>query len=428
MKYMAGLFCVLCLTYTQKLNSQHTLTITEIHYNSDSTRNTGDWFELYNYGSADIDISLFRIRDSSATGLYLVPSGTILGAQQYLVFCSDLSRFDAHYSISNRMGNLGYGLNNKSDGIRIFDASNNLILEVFYTDSLPWPPGADGYGRTLEIINTSLDPSLPENWRTGCVLGSPGTAFTPCTSETLVVSEINYKSSPLHDAGDWFEIRNIGSTSVDIGNFRVRDNKNENMYQIPSNTILAPQASLVVFDNPTKFNNQFPWVTNKTGPFFFNLSGGGDCIRLYNANDKVIFSICYNDDDPWSELPDGNGYTLEADTNFSFSRDVNHHNSWFAGCPKGSPGVKFNPDCNSSIESVSTFPFIIYPNPTRDYFRIDSELSTLQTVTMIDMHGKISLLQSANDVYNVQSYPAGVYIIAIDSNHQKYYCRITILP
>lgn len=419
---------IVCLLSISCVFSQPTLTITEIHYNSDSTRNTGDWFELYNYGNTSIDLSLFRIRDSSATGLYLVPSGTIIGAQQYLVFCADLSRFDTYYSIPNRMGDLGFGLNNKTDGIRIFDASNNLILELFYTDSLPWPPGADGYGRTLEIIDPALNPALPSSWRTGCILGSPGTAFSPCYNETIVVSEINYKSSPTQDAGDWFEIRNIGNASVDISNYRVRDSKNKNMYIIPANTILAPQASVAVFNTPAKFNNRFPWVSNKVGPFIFNLSGAGDCIRLYNADDKVIFSVCYGDDAPWPEEPDGNGYTLEADTNFYFNRDVNDASSWFAGCPEGSPSVKYTPNCNVSIEALEYNPFYIYPNPTSDQFFIYSANEKPSEIAILDINGKLVYTIPFSETVQIQTLSPGLYFLQIKTQKQTYYSKILKRP
>ncbi len=392
-----------------------TLTITEIHYNSDSTRNSGDWFELHNYGSNSIDLSLFRIRDSSATGLYLIQPGLSIPAGGYLVFCTDTQQFDAIYNITNRIGNLGYGFNNKTDGIRIFDNTNALVLQLFYQDSLPWPIGADGFGRTLEIINTSLNPSDPLSWRTGCVLGSPGGPFVPCVNETIVVSEINYKSSPTEDAGDWFEIRNIGSTTVDIGNYRVRDDKDVNYYVIPAGTVLAPQGSVVVIDNPVKFNQQFPLLPNKVGPFFFNLAGDGDCIRLYNSADKVIFSIFYDDDPPWSDQPDGNGYTLEADTMFNFSRDVNDASSWFVGCPEGSPGKKYNPDCLGGIYDPGV-EWSIYPNPSSDFVRIllSAEIQDWK-VKIYNALGQ-QIMNLTNQTYiPVSNLSNGTYILEIES-------------
>jgi hypothetical protein len=391
-----------------------TLTITEINYNSDSTRNGGDWFELYNYGGSAIDLSLYRLRDSSATGLYLVQPGVSIPAGGYLVFCTDSQAFDAIYNISNRIGNLGYGLNNKADGIRIYDGTNTLVLQVFYQDSLPWTMGADGWGRTLEITNTSADPTLASSWRTGCILGSPGAAFSPCTGETLVISEINYKSSIAENAGDWFEIRNIGNTTVNIGNYGVRNHKNELHYLIPSGTTLAPQGMVVVYNTPALFNTQFPFLLNKVGPFLFGLDGDGDAIRLYDATDKVIFSVYYDDDIPWDNQPDGFGYTLEADTNFVFSRDVCDGTNWFAGCPEGSPGKKYNPDCLGGLEENEPITALVYPNPSSDFVTVSGIENLAEwNLKLYSPLGQLISNSPQQSILQVANLAEGTYILEI---------------
>lgn len=393
-----------------------TLTITEICYNTDSTRNTGDWFEIHNYGGSAIDLSLYRLRDSSLTNLYLVQPGVSIPAGGYLVFCADTQQFDAVYNITNRIGNLGFNLGNNDDGIRIFDGTNTLVMEVFYQDSLPWTMGADGWGRTLELNNVSSDPTLPSSWRTGCMLGSPGGPFIPCVNETLVISEINYKSAIPQNAGDWFEIRNIGNTTVNIGNYGVRNHKNELHYLIPAGTTLAPQEMVVLYNTPALFNAQFPFLPNKVGPFLFGLDGDGDAIRLYDANDKIIFSVYYDDDPPWDNTPDGFGYTLEADTNFLFNRDVCDGNNWFAGCPEGSPGVKYNPDCSIGIDESAMDHVLVYPNPTFDVLRIQGmESFPHWKLKLYASTGQLVMTVSDQMQMNVSHLVNGSYILEIET-------------
>jgi hypothetical protein len=392
------------------------LTITEINYNSDSTKNTGDWFELHNYGASAIDLSLYRIRDSSATNLYLIQPGVSIPAGGYLVFCTDTVQFDAVYNISNRIGNLGFGFNNNTDGIRLFDNTNAPILQVYYQDSLPWPIGADGYGRTLELLTPGSDPTLPASWRLGCVLGSPGSAYVPCVNETLVVSEINYKSSPSENAGDWFEIRNLGSSSIDISNYGVRNHKTSLHYLIPAGTVLAPQGMVVVYNTPALFNTQFPFLTNKVGPFLFGLDGDGDAIRLYDANDKIIFSVYYDDDIPWSNQPDGFGYTLEADTNFVFSRDVGNATSWFAGCPEGSPGKKYNPDCLGSLSPNEDIELTVYPNPASAWIQVSFAEAPLNwTLQLYNSLGQLMLSGNNQLILNTSELANGTYLMSIET-------------
>lgn len=404
-----------------------TLTISEIHYNSDSTKNTGDWFELHNYGSNPIDLSLYRLRDSSATGLYLVQPGVQIAPGGYLVFCTDTVLFDAEYSISNRIGNLGYGLNNNTDGIRIFDNLNNPILAVYYQDSLPWPIGADGWGRTLELISPTADPTLPSSWRTGCIGGSPGGSFIPCVNETIVVSEINYKSAPSENAGDWFEIRNIGSTTVNISGYGVRNHKTSLHYLIPNGTTLAPQEMVVLYNTPALFTAQFPFLLNSVGPFLFGLDGDGDAIRLYNQNDKIIFSVYYDDDVPWTNQPDGFGYTLESDTNFNFSRDVCDASSWFAGCPEGSPGKKYNPDCLGSAELINDVNVKVYPNPVSEIIFISGvELMLSPQVSLMNSLGQ-EVYSSTNELaISCKNFQNGNYILRIKDSKNIFYKKIII--
>lgn len=416
--FMNKILFALSFLLTSICNAQvPTITITEINYHSDSTMNSGNWFEMYNTGASSVDLSLFRIRDSSATNLYLIQPGVSIPAGGYLVFCSDTLQFDAIYNITNRIGNLGFSFGNGSDGIRIFDNTNTLVLEMFYTDSLPWPMGADGYGRTMQIKNNLLNPADTNSWTTGCVLGSPGTDYVPCINETIVVSEINYQSAPAQNAGDWFEIRNIGSTSIDITNYGVRNHKLSMHYLIPSGTVLAPQGSVVVYNTPALFLTQFPGVFNRVGPFLFGLDADGDAIRLYNSNDKVIFSVYYNDDPPWVNEPDGFGYTLESDTNFSFSRQVDESISWFAGCPEGSPGNKYNPDCSIGIEEEISIELSMYPNPASEFIQIDFQvIPEVWKLKIYNALGQQIMNFMNKSIIKVDNLMNGTYILELETS------------
>lgn len=59
------------------------------------------------------------------------------------------------------------------------------------------------------------DPEQADSWFDGCIGESPGTAYSPCDDDILI-SEINYHSADIADAGDWFEIKNQLNTSVDL--------------------------------------------------------------------------------------------------------------------------------------------------------------------------------------------------------------------
>ncbi|MCK5740031.1 T9SS type A sorting domain-containing protein, partial [bacterium] len=87
------------------------------------------------------------------------------------------------------------------------------------------------------------------------------------------------------------------------------------------------------------FQSQFPAVTNVIGRFDFGLSGGGELIRLYDANDNMVDSLEYDDKAPWPTEPDGDGPTLEL---ISPQLDNTFGANWEASDANGSPGVANN--------------------------------------------------------------------------------------
>ena len=62
------------------------------------------------------------------------------------------------------MGDFVFGLNGGGELIRLFNPNGILVDEVEYDDIAPWPIDPDGYGPTLELIDSSLDNTLGESW------------------------------------------------------------------------------------------------------------------------------------------------------------------------------------------------------------------------------------------------------------------------
>ena len=56
-------------------------------------------------------------------------------------------------------------LSNSSYHLILSDAFGNIIDQVAYEDSAPWPETADGDGFYLELMDVNADNSLPVNWQ-----------------------------------------------------------------------------------------------------------------------------------------------------------------------------------------------------------------------------------------------------------------------
>jgi hypothetical protein len=240
-----------------------------------------------------------------------------------------------------------------------------------YEDSTPWPEAADGYGRTLELSAETADPSIPGSWFAGCIGGSPGTAYTPCT-EKIILSEINYKSSADADAGDWIVLYNSGTASINISGWVFSDSDNSHLYSVPAGTVLSASGYIVLYSDAAKFSSRFPNVTNITGPFIFGLSSTGEALRLFDASGRLYQSVVYDTAAPWPQGAAGNGYTLEIANRIGNFCDGS---SWTIGCLEGSPGGPLTIPCSTTgLESVDGHLQVkVFPNPTSGKFNIQVE-------------------------------------------------------
>ena len=335
MKYWL-LFTFLLLPFG--LFAQPLLTFTEINYHSDTTRDSGNWIELHNFGTAAADISGWQLKDESSEPAFVIPTGTSVAANGYLVLVENLTKFKSQYpDVNNIVGPLGFDFRNSSETLSLLEPNGDLYMAVTYSDTTFFPQGADGLGRTLKLKNPNSNDNLSEgsSWKNGCMGGSPGEAFSPCY-QPLVFNELNYKSALTLNTGDWVELRNNTITAINLSGWKLTDQNNTNEFVFPVGTLITAGGYLVVCEDAIAFGNFNPSVTNKVGNFSFGLSGDGEALRLYDAAGVLFLSMSYNDSSPWPLPPDGEGPTLQlSDPN----ADLNDPASWYSGCKKGTPGT-----------------------------------------------------------------------------------------
>ena len=239
--------------------------------------------------------------------------------------------------------------------------SGRIEISTIIPSSLPWS-GVYFKGNPVTITAIPNPGYTFDHWRSNVVINSNNpnqtvtydftnsdviTAyFTGSAAPTKIcISEFNYNSSSMANAGDWVELHNYGTTPIDISGWRFSDSNDNHNFHFPTGTVIAANGYLVLYEDSTKFKSQFPSVTNILGPTGFNLSNGGDQIRLFDNSNSLYLSFYYQDFSPWPVLADGGGYTCELTSN---TANPGLGSSWFAGCLGGSPGRAY-----SSVLSVS---------------------------------------------------------------------------
>ena len=144
------------------------LVISKIHYHpEDWWAVDGDrleFIEISNNGDETVDLTGIYFRELGVT--YGFPVGSSIAGREALLLCSDSLAFIDYYGMTP-FGQFHRNLSNKSENLVLVDAWGNVIDQVHYYDSDPWPWEADGEGPYLQLIDLDLDNSLPESWTTG---------------------------------------------------------------------------------------------------------------------------------------------------------------------------------------------------------------------------------------------------------------------
>ncbi len=245
--------------------------ISEVNYHSDDSRDAGDWIEIYNPTTSVLDISDWVFSGENFYESYVIPTSTILQSGDRVVLAQNLLKFSSEFpEVMNVIGPFEFDLNNNGEHISFADLNDNPVISFTYDDSPSWPCTADGHGRTLERVSPEIDPSSPAAWFDGCMGGSPGTVHSSC-NEVPIIDEINYKSSPTENAGDWIEFYNNSLNEIEMSFWTLGD-ANGNEFVIPDETNLTPGGHLVFYQDEVLFNTQFPAVTNTIGPTAIGMS------------------------------------------------------------------------------------------------------------------------------------------------------------
>jgi hypothetical protein len=163
---------ILFLAFT---NIKAQIVINEINYKDATDFQTKDWIELYNNGSSSVDISNWVFKDDDDTHEFVIPNGTTIPSDSYLVLVQILADFQTLFpAVSPILGDFTFGLSGGGELIQLFDAAGNLVDSVEYDDVDPWPTEPDGNGPTLELTNPNLDNALASSWSASTGHGTPG--------------------------------------------------------------------------------------------------------------------------------------------------------------------------------------------------------------------------------------------------------------
>ena len=167
-------------------NSDTRIVINEINYISSPSRDTKDWIELYNAGTATVNLKNWIISDEGPVSGFIFPSDYNFSPGMYVTICRNSDAFRQFQpGVTNITGDMNFGLSSSGDDINLYDPDGNLVDFVSYTTVSPWPSDAVLTGSSIELTDPLSDNNLGKNWKSSLVGGTPGkTNFRTVTPGT----------------------------------------------------------------------------------------------------------------------------------------------------------------------------------------------------------------------------------------------------
>jgi hypothetical protein len=120
-----------------------------------------EFLEITN--NSDKTVDLTGVYFGGTGFVYQFPVNSFLGQYGSVLLASNSMYFQLEYGFVP-YGQFTRHLSNKSENLILLDAFGNIIDNVNYSDSLPWPD-ADGNGYYLELPDINLDNSLASSWK-----------------------------------------------------------------------------------------------------------------------------------------------------------------------------------------------------------------------------------------------------------------------
>ncbi len=345
---------------------------------------------------------------------------------------------------SSRGGSYG-GLDDRFDWIFVSDAVLNDTYEMNYADGTYWSIGNDGNHFNQAIndgnnasVNDAVANALhdaSDHLPVKAVFTFPGGDPSPYQ---VVITEAMINPGAVSDTyGEWFEIYNNDSVSIDLTGWQLADSDNDLHLISPPITplIIQPGDYFVLGRNgDSSINGGYTADYQYSG---FQLSNSEDEIKLIDQDGFIADEISYTSSFPFSSGASmylrNVEYDHSVDTSWAMSEFL------YGSGDFGTPGRAWNDTTSVGLQNEILYPdqFIFYPaypNPFNPITTIRFSVKSPKGVSLkiYDLSGKLvkTLLNGTfPDLQNHSTYehaiswnasnlPSGVYFVQL--SHGSY--------
>ncbi len=258
----------------------------------------------------------------------------------------------------------------------------------------------------------------------------------PVDLPQLAITEIMPNSGhPASINGDWFEVTNYGTTSIDLLGFSWDDESREAGKHTVTTSVVLPAGVSAIFleeENPDDADWAQSWaqagnniiILNENDEFvdFSGFSSNGDEVSLWDDGFRLLSCVAYDASDVNA------GFSIEVDNSGNIlGSSVNGVNGAYTSADSdvGSPG-NLPP---FSLRELTDDRIELYPNPTSDVVFINTGSNATKNIQLISLVGRVVYSNSTTDEVieiNLNSVPAGIYIVSVDNGEEKITAQLIV--
>lgn len=339
-------------------------------------------------------------------------------------------------------------------------AATNLISIVSLQPQLTW---CQGNAATLQVLFDATGTYNAGNVFTAQLSDASGSFASPTTIGTLssttsgtqLMTAIVLGSVP---AGSGYRIRVVASNPSTIGT----DNGTDIVIAAPPIVTQLPIADLCEGDQAITLTGGNPAGgtysgTGVSGAFFNpNVSGVGtfnvtytyvngqgcsgsavEPITVNPAPNPTIAAIPNQCDTATVYTlvgtPAGGTFVGPGVTGSNFNASAAGVGTWTItydytdpnGCSGLGVAIVNVTTCVSGIDEASAISLMIYPNPANDFITISADVE-LSSIALLDVNGRFIRTIEEQGTVNISDLTAGVYLLQLEYNGQRFLERITI--
>ena len=297
--------------FDEYTTSSYELIITEVMANA-KTESTGEFVEIYNAGSSDVDLAGLILSDGDEDDELVAYSGgtTTLAPGEYAVvidpdYASDYTIASGVTLLTVADTNLGNGMTT-ADDVTLYESDGSTVISTF---SFPKDPG-DGISMEMVDMDTG---DAAGNWRASACTGGSSPGAEECFAESgdpssLIITEVMANASS-EATGEYIEVYNPTDTEIDLAGLVIKDSANSDTLTSFNSfsTTVGPYSHALILDSGYTFDYYLPTsiAVVTAGTTLGNGLSTSDSVYLYDTDGTTLIDSFTSPSDP------GDGYSIE---------------------------------------------------------------------------------------------------------------------